>query len=641
MSAGPRPYGSWPSPISAALVAAGGLRLSEIRLDGEDLLWIEGRPAEGGRCAVVRRRRGGAVEEALPPPFSARSGVHEYGGGAMMATGGSLIFTNQSDQRLYRLDPGGEPRPLTPPGPRRHADTVAVPRRRLLITVVEDHSGPGVDNRIEALAETGGAGRVLISGSDFYAAPRASPDGGRLAWLQWNQPAMPWDGAELWTGALSAAGGLEDVRQVAGGPEDAVFQPDWSPDGVLHFVGERTGWWNLYRWDGLKAEPVAPMEAECGRPMWVLGMSTYAFAGADRIALCACRDGIWSLHVIERSTGARRQVPLPFTELGHHIAAAGALVALDAGGPDTPMSVVTVDLDRGTHEIVRRSSSVSVGPDRLSTFETVDFPAAGGATAHGLLYRPRVPAGIEVDPEERPPLLVRAHGGPTAAAGSALDPVVQYWTSRGFAFLDVNYAGSTGYGRAYRRRLDGLWGVADVQDCVDGARFLAGRGDADGERLLITGGSAGGFIVLSALTFHRAFAAGASHYGIGDIEALVLETHKFEARYFDQLIGPYPQSRDLYRERSPLQHVHRLRTPVILFQGLEDAVVPPNQAETMHRAVADQGVPCALLEFAGEQHGFRQKATIERVLGAELYFYARVLGFEPPAGVEPVAVRNL
>lgn len=619
-------------------MAAGGLRLSDIRVLGEDILWVEGRPAEGGRCAVMRRRPGGRCEELLPPELSARSAVHEYGGGALAIASGHIIVTNQADQRLYRIEPGAEPRPLTAEGPLRHADGAVLPGGALAV-VVEDHSTQPPVNRLDLIAEDG-ARRVLVSDRDFYASPRPSPDGSRLAWLQWDHPLMPWDGAELWTGEITPEG-IADAHHVAGGPTESVFQPEWSPDGVLHLVTDRTGWWNLHRVTGGTIEPVAPMEAECGRPLWVLGLSTYAFCDGGRIALCACRDGSWSLEVVDGQTRARTPLPLPFTDLGRYVRSAGRAVVLDAGGPHLPTSIVRVDLDTGAHEVIRRSSDISLDPDRVSLPETVHFPTRDGSRGQAFLHRPAPPEGVEADPAEPPPLLVHAHGGPTSAAGTALDPAIQYWTTRGFAVLDVNYAGSTGHGRAYRERLAGLWGVADVADCVDAAAHVAQRGDADPHRLLITGGSAGGYVVLCALAFHDVFAAGASHYGIGDTESLARETHKFEARYLDRLIGPYPEQRRLYRQRSPLHHAGAVRGAVILFQGEEDPIVPPEQARTMFEAVAAHGVPCALLSFPGEQHGFRRQETISRVLQAELFFHLRILGLEPPPGLEPVAITNL
>jgi dipeptidyl aminopeptidase/acylaminoacyl peptidase len=391
------------------------------------------------------------------------------------------------------------------------------------------------------------------------------------------------------------------------------------------------------------------MEAECGRPQWVFGLTTYAFLGAETVALCSCRNGVWSLLSVDRRSGAITRVDTPFTDLGHYLAAERGRVFVDAGGPTQPLAIVSIEMATGDVEVVRSSTAVPLDPGSVSKYRSVTFASGverasgdspGEATAHGFFYAPRLDS-VQPLEDERPPLLVRAHGGPTSAASTALDPIVQYWTSRGIAVLDVNYGGSTGYGRDYRRRLDGEWGVVDVADCVAGARALAERGDVDGSRLLITGGSAGGFVVLCALAFHETFAAGASHYGVADIETLARDTHKFEARYFDGLIGPYPGCADLYRKRSPIHSVENINSPVILFQGVDDLIVPANQAETMFAALRARGMVCAYLAFPGEQHGFRQRSTIEKVMEAELYFYARVLGFEVPAELQPIDIVNL
>ncbi|MFN2569944.1 MAG: prolyl oligopeptidase family serine peptidase [Candidatus Dormibacteria bacterium] len=633
------PYGAWRSPLSAEMVAAGGLRISDIHVDEGEILWIEGRPADGGRCAVVRRTVDGRTVDVLPDAYSARSAVHEYGGGALAVADGTVFFTNQSDQRIHLTRSGLGPVPLTAPGPRRHADLTPIPGIPRILAVLETHGPTSVTNQIISVPTDGGAMTITVSGSDFYAHARPSPDGRRVAWLQWDQPAMPWDGCELWLADLDPQGMATAARRVAGGPEEAVLQPEWSPDGFLHFITDRTGWWNLHRWDDAAVVPVAPMEAECGRPMWVFGMSTYAFAGAEHIALCAARGGTWELLLVERTSGRVTPIPLPFTEMGHHVRAAAGRLVLDAGGPELPMSIVTVELGTGEHEIIRRSSDLVLGADIVSRFQRVEFPTTDSSTGHGLLYLPRS-SPDEGHGAERPPLLVRAHGGPTSAAGTALDPVVQYWTTRGFAVLDVNYRGSTGYGRAYRQHLRGGWGIVDVQDCVDAAGYLVALREVDGSRLLITGASAGGYVVLSALTFHDDFAAGASHYGIGDTEALAEETHKFEARYLDGLIGPYPDCREEYRMRSPVNFIERVRAPTILFQGTEDAIVPLRQAEDMFSALRSNGVPCALLLFEGEQHGFRRQATIRRVLESELYFFCRALDIEPADRLEAVPIEN-
>jgi dipeptidyl aminopeptidase/acylaminoacyl peptidase len=515
--------------------------------------------------------------------------------------------------------------------------------------VREDHTGAGeAVNTIVAVALDGGReAEVLVEGNNFYSTPRLSPDGARLAWLTWNHPNMPWDGTELWVGTIGASGAIESSERIAGGPEESIFQPEWSPEGVLHFVSDRTGWWNLYRWlvnppeagDGGRAEALHPMPAEFGLPQWVFDMRTYGFASASQIICVYQSEGIDHLALLDTSSGAFETLETPYSLYEYPCVAAGQAVFV-GGSPTEQPAIVRFDLATRRTEVLRRSSQVTVDPGYISAPQAIEFPTEGGLTAHAFFYPPRnrdytAPAG------ERPPLLVMSHGGPTGATEAVLDLRKQYWTSRGIAVLDVNYGGSTGYGRAYRQRLNGQWGVVDVNDCVNGARYLARRGDVDGNRLAITGGSAGGYTTLCALTFRDDFRAGASHFGISDLEALAQDTHKFESRYGDRMIGPYPERKDLYYERSPIHFTSRLECPVILFQGLEDKVVPPNQAELMVEALRAKGLPVAYVTFEGEQHGFRKAENIKRALDAEFYFYARVFGYQPAEWIEPVPIENL
>ncbi len=636
------PYGSWKSPITADLIVTETIGLGQIGLDGDDVYWSEMRPAEGGRYVLVRRTPDGRTGDVTPSPFNARTRVHEYGGGATVVADGTTYFSNWEDQRLYRQDPGGQPRPITPEAALRYADPVVDRGRGRMVCVREDHTVAGREavNAIVSLALDGsGNARVLASGNDFYAAPRLSPDGSRLAWLTWNHPNMPWDGTELWVGELRADGSLGRAAHVAGGSAESIFQPEWSPDGVLHFVSDRTGWWNLYRWRDGRAEPLAEMAAEFGLPQWVFGESTYGFASAERIICAYSEGGTWHLADLDTATGRLTPIDTPYSEIGA-VRVGPDRAMLLAGSPTEPRSVVQLDLATGQCEVLRRSSGVPVDPGYLSPPQPIEFPTEDGLSAHAFFYPPRNRDYV-APPGERPPLLVISHGGPTGATSSTLDLDVQYWTSRGIAVLDVNYGGSTGYGRAYRQRLEGRWGVVDVDDCANGARCLVARGAVDGDRLIIRGGSAGGYTTLCALTFRDVFQAGASYYGVSDLTALAQETHKFESRYLDRLIGPYPERADLYRERSPIHFTDRLSCPVIFFQGLEDPVVPPSQAESMVEALRAKGLPVAYVPFEGEQHGFRRAEHIKRALEAELYFYAQVFGFELAEPVEPVPIENL
>jgi dipeptidyl aminopeptidase/acylaminoacyl peptidase len=622
------PYGAWPSPITSKSIASGSIGLGGVVLDGDDLWWTEARSSEGGRVVVVRQRADGTVEEVLPDPYNARSRVHEYGGGAVTIAGGVVFFVDFRDQVIHRVKPGEAPEPLTEAGPWRFASIVPDDRRGCLIAVRESHGEAGPPtNDIVAVPLDGGPLRVLASGHDFYGAPKLSPDGEALVWLTWDLPAMPWDATTLWRADFLPDGSLGEPVAVAGGMGEAVFQPEFAPDGTLHFVSDRgAGWWNHHALRDGVVEMLCRDEAEYGRPSWSLSSATYAIDEEGRLLTCRIENGLTRLGEIRG--GVFQSLDLPFTEFGPPSVSAGRL-AVNAASATEPWRIILVDLSTGAWETIRRS--VSEVPDKgyLSTPEPIDFATGSGeaTVAHAFYYPPR--NDDVTPPEGPPPLIVRGHGGPTGAASPAFSLAIQYWTSRGFAVLDVNYRGSTGWGRAYREALYGQWGVADVEDVVKGAEAMVARGLADPSRLAIRGGSAGGYTVLAALAFHDTFTAGCSLYGIGDLEALATDTHKFESRYLDQLIGPYPERRDLYRARSPIHHTENLAAPVIFFQGLDDKVVPPNQAEAMVAALQGKNVPVAYIPFEGEGHGFRKAENIRRALDGELSFYGQIWGFEP------------
>jgi dipeptidyl aminopeptidase/acylaminoacyl peptidase len=632
-------YGTWTSPISAARATAGSLRLEHLVLDGDDVYWVEGRASEGGRAVVVRRTSDGRTSDVTPLGFNVRSRVHEYGGAAYTVYRGAVYFSNFADQRVYRQAGIGQPEPLTREGC-FYADYRADERRQRLICVREDHTGSGREpvNSIAAIGWSGGE-TVLVSGADFYSDPSVSPDGRRLAWLQWRHPNMPWDGTELWTAAIDTSGAIVDREMVAGGRAESIFQPEWSRDGRLYFVSDRTGWWNLYRSArGGGVEAMCPMAAEFGKPQWTFSESSYAFVTADRLVVTYCERGRWRMALLE--TDPRRFEPLDLRlEPTDGVVANTRDVFFIGGSPSEPAAVARVSVAAAEVEIVRSSRPDSLDRSWISLAEPLVFPSAD-RDVQAFYYPPTNPDFVA--PEgERPPLLVVSHGGPTSAAEDLLDERLQFWTSRGFAIVDVNYSGSSGLGRDYRNRLKGQWGVVDVADCVNAARHLVATGQADPERLAIRGGSAGGYTTLAALTFFDCFRAGASYYGISDIEVLARDTHKFESRYLETLVGPYPAARDLYRERSPIHFTDRLNAALILFQGLEDKVVPPNQSEMMADAVRRKGLPVAYVAFEGEQHGFRRAENIVRSLEAELYFYGAVFGFTPADEIAPVAIDNL
>lgn len=635
-------YGSWKSPISSDLVSSATIHFGEIRLDGTDVYWSEVRPAEKGRTVIVRRSGNGACEDLTPAEMSARTRAHEYGGGDFTVRDGVLFFSNFRDQRLYRLDRTGDLRPVTPEGKHRFADGLVDSIRNRIICVREDHSAEGHEpvNTITALSlDGGGVSEVLVSGNDFYSSPRLSPDGSRLAWITWNHPNMPWDGTELWVAEIGSDGSLAEKQLVAGGPTESIFQPEWSPDGVLHFVSDKTGWWNLFCWEKGSIRPLTEMEAEFGEPQWVFGLSTYGFASPDHLICSYTAKGLWRLARLHTRTRELESIEVPFSDI-ESLRVSGGKAVFIGGSPSRTTCVAELNLESRDVRIHRRSAAISIHQDNLSVPEAIEFPTEGRRTAHALFYPP-TNAEYEGPPEERPPLIVVSHGGPTSAATASLKLTLQYWTSRGFAVLDVNYGGSSGYGRPYRDRLKGRWGVVDVDDCTNGARYLVEKGLVDSRRLGIRGGSAGGYTTLCALTFRDVFKVGASYFGVSDLEALAKDTHKFESRYLDSMVGPYPERQDLYRERSPIHHVDRLSCPVIFLQGLEDRVVPPNQAETMVGALRAKGVPVAYVPFEGEQHGFRRSESIKRALESEQYFVSKVFGIEPGDSLEPVSIDNM
>ncbi len=637
------PYGSWKSPITSDLIVAESITFAEIVLDGNDIYWVESRPSEGGRYVVVRWMPDGKTLDVTPPPFNARTRVHEYGGGAVAIADGVVYFSNFADQRLYRQQPGGAPVPLTPAEDLRYADGVIDRGRRRMYCVREDHTGAGeaVNTIVRLDLEKGGPGDVMVVGGDFYSSPRLSPDGSELAWTTWNHPRMPWEGTELWVGDIWADGAVRSARKVAGGVTESILEPQWSPDGVLYFVSDRTGWWNLYRERGGRIEAVCPMEAEFSGPPWTFGVAHYGFGARGRIVCAYNQKGTWRTAGIDPATGTLVNTPSPFTAIGRAgLKVSPKHIVLSAGSATQGETLVVHTFGTQETKPLRRSSGVRVDAGYLSEPEPIEFPTDGGKTAHAFFYRPKNKDYVAPS-TERAPLLVISHGGPTSATSSMLSLQIQYWTSRGIGVVDVNYGGSSGYGTEYRRRLEGQWGVVDVNDCVNAARYLVKRGDADERRLMIRGGSAGGYTTLAALTMTDVFKAGASYYGLSELETFVKDTHKYESRYLESLIGPYPARKDLYAQRSPLTHVDKLSCPLIMFQGLEDKIVPPNQAELMLGVLRAKGLPVAYVPFEGEQHGFRRAENIKRSLDAELYFYSRVFGFELAEPVEPVAIENL
>ena len=652
------PYGSWDSTFSPRALVEEVVRLAYPLVTKAATYWVEQRPAEGGRQVVVRLRRsdGAEAQDLFGVGFNARTSVHEYGGRPYTVAGDAVYFSNHADQRLYRVTPESEPVPITPapnaPRAVRFAAPVATPDGRHLFAVRERHRVPdmatGVENDVVVVPTDGSVEpRPVVSARDFFSHVNVSPDGSRLCWVAWDHPRMPWDGTELWEAEIGANLSLSQPRLVAGGPEESVTQPSYLPDGRLLFVSDRTGWWNLYATEPAGGDPrlLGRMSADLAGPDWALGMSSYAVLGDGAIVATWFDEGYGRLGILTPGLSRFEEIITPFTGFSHLRAGAdGRSVVMVAGSSTAPPALVRVIPRRGDGDhdagVDTLASSVRRPPDpaQLSAAEPIEFPTSGGTRAHALYYPPHNPA-FEPPPGERPPLIVRCHGGPTGAVSPVLDYGVQFWTSRGFAVVDVDYGGSSGHGRAYRERLRGQWGIVDVEDCVHAARFLAATDRADPDRLVIRGASAGGYTTLCALTFHDVFAAGADCWGVADVEALSAESHKFELHYNDSLIGPWPEASETYRARSPVHHATRLQTPVIVFQGLDDPIVPPSQSRSIVDALRRNGVPHAYVEYAEEGHGLRKGDNVQHAAAAELYFYGRVLGFTP-CGAAPVDVAH-
>jgi dipeptidyl aminopeptidase/acylaminoacyl peptidase len=631
-----RPYGSWPSPITASSLAQGAITISGAAASGGSIWWSEQRASEGGRTVVLRDGT-----DVTPEGMNARTQVHEYGGGAWWLDGSTLYFTNWTDQRLYRQDEGSAPVAITPepdiPRGLRYADGVVSNDGSAVMCVLERHvEGREATNEIALLPTDGSVGpHDVVSGNDFYSNPRLSPDGTRMAWLEWSHPNLPWDGTFLYVCDVTHEYGIRKAHVVAGAMDESIYQPNWSPDGVLHYISDRNGWWNLYRED--QREAVFATEADIGSPQWVFGQSRYVFSADGSIVCVATRKASETLLVVR--DGRAQEVELPYTQIASLAAMDDGRVLFVATGPTTHQELVALDISSGSVDVIKRTRESSVDRAYISVPEAIEFPSEG-RTAHAFYFAPKNPE-FEGPSGEKPPLVVFSHGGPTGNVYPTLDLGIQFWTSRGFAVVNVNYGGSTGFGRDYRRLLNANWGVVDVEDCVNAARFLVERGDVDGERLAIRGGSAGGFTTLAALVFTDTFKAGANYYGVSDFTPFVEDTHKFESRYLDSLVGAYPEQKQLYYDRSPANFVDRISAPVITFQGTEDAIVPPSQSERVVNALREKKIPCAYITYEGEQHGFRKAENIIHSLESELYFYGRVFGFDPADEIDPVEIENL
>ena len=631
--------GSWKSPITSELIVSQTISISSVAVNQEDIYWLEKRPQEQGRNLLVGLSNKG-VKNFTPAPLSVRSKIHEYGGGAFVIEQNSIYFSNYQDGRIYQQVIGTKPYPLTEKLDRRYGDIIVDSLRNRLICVCEDHKTKGEpQNNLVAIAINTGRIQNLVTGSDFYSSPRLSADGKYLVWLSWNHPDMPWDSSYLWLSELDDDGSILEPKLIAGGEAESICEPRWGRNNTLYFASDRTDWWNLYRRkpDG-KVEILHQKAAEFAYPHWIFGLSTYTIVG-EQIICAYSANGCWHLGSIDLATKQFSEIKTRYTNISD-LQGGDNFVVFIGGSPTETTAVVKLDLDTGQEQILRRTGELQIDPNYLSMPEAIAFPTTNDLTAYAWYYPPQNQDYL-MPPGELPPLVVKSHGGPTAAASVDLNLRIQYWTSRGFGYLDVNYGGSIGYGRQYRQRLDGKWGIVDVDDCVNAAKYLVDRGSVDGDRLVITGSSAGGYTTLAALTFRDMFKAGASYYGVSDLEILAKDTHKFESRYLDRLVGKYPEDREIYQERSPIYFTERLDCPVIFFQGLKDKVVPPNQAEMMFEAIKKKGLPVAYISFEQEAHGFRIADNIKKALDSEFYFYSRVFGFEPADPIEPIEIVNL
>jgi dipeptidyl aminopeptidase/acylaminoacyl peptidase len=635
------PFGTWRSPISAQLISAGATGLSGLASNQHDLFWLEARPLEGGRSVLLRHREGES-EELTPAPFNVRSRVHEYGGGAFLATQRSAFFVNFADQNVYRVDlDSGDIEQITDtPTSERYADLAATPDEGALIAVAERHGLSGqaeAENSLVTIDVATGAITTLTGGHDFYANPRLSPDADQLCYLCWDHPNMPWDGTQLHLADFEDRR-LGPATVVAGGADESILQPTWVAPGHLLFASDRSGWWNLYSYDASGEYCIHPDEAEYAQPPWVFNMRSFALLDARHIACQRIEDGRAQLCILGLDNGLLSPVDSDWSVFDALTVHDGELFYI--GGRADRLSAIVGQQPGSSERTLARAGDLEIDAEWFSTPEPITFPTRDGGQAHGYFYAPHNP-DFEADEETTPPVVVVTHGGPTGMTSVALNLRAQYYTSRGWAVFDVNYGGSSGFGRDYRRRLDAQWGIVDVHDCEDGVAELAASGRIDARRAAIRGGSAGGYTTLAALTFGDRFAAGASHYGIGDLEALARDTHKFESRYLDRLIGPYPEEKQRYLDRSPIHHAEQLDCPVVFFQGLEDAVVPPSQAEAMVEVLRRKGIPVAYVPFEGEQHGFRRAENIVRAIEAEYLFFAKIFDIEPADTIPPLEIENL
>ncbi len=636
-----RPYGAWDSPLTGESMVQSSLRLGQIQVDGDKVFWTEGRPNEKGRTALMRWSISGTIQEYGDPGHDVRTRAHEYGGGAFLTDNSRCFYINNEDQQIYEVIDANKARQITDHQGFRYADLLIDEQRNCLFAIAEDHARTDDVQNMVVRIPLGDNGEqyVIAGGHDFYANPQLSPDGSQLLFITWDLPDMPWDSSQLWLASLDEKGNPEAVECIAGGENESIFQPLWDPDGSIYFVSDRSNWWNLYHYSSGISTCILKMDAEFGLPQWVFGMSTYTILRTgELVATYRELEGSKLIHIDVKNQSFNR-IDVPYSVIDQ-VRGSGDRIAFLGYTDSAPGAVVSMNLKNGELDILQRSSDVEISIRNVSQPKLISFESHPDEATYAWYYPPCNP-DFEAPQHDKPPLIVLSHGGPTAYSSMAFSPGIQFWTLRGFAVVDVNYSGSTGFGRAYRERLKGTWGIRDVEDCAAAAQHLVREGEVDPDRLIIKGSSAGGYTTLAALTFSDVFKAGASYYGVGDLTTLAQDTHKFESRYLDQLVGPYPEAKETYIDRSPLNHADQLKCPVIFLQGLEDPVVPPEQAESMVAALKQNRIPVAYLPFGGESHGFRRATTIVKAIESEYAFYMKVFGITPSGDLEAVEIFNL
>jgi len=633
-------YGSFKSPITSKMLTEGSIKFLDIFVDQDDFFISEMRPQEKGRSAILKFN-GKTFDEVLDKKFNARTKVHEYGGLSFAAKDGDIYFSNFDDQRIYKKNKKNNYIPITDIATDRYANFIIDKKRDLIFAVQEEHLENEVINSVVKIDKDQKV-KKIASGFDFYSSLAMSKEEKKLAFLAWNQPDMPWDGAELWIADIADNGDLKNLKKIAGSQNESIFQPRFANDGSLFFVSDRTNFWNLYRYSNDEIEALYPMDAEFGLPLWVFGMSTYDFYYENDKTFIVCtysKDGKDHLAILDVENKKLKDIKTEFTYISN-LAVKGSCALFIAGSATKPTAIVSLDLKTKKYEILKKSKELNIDIGYISTPEYLKFPTENDKTAY-MIYYPPNNKDYFAKKKEKPPLIVKSHGGPTAQSVAILNLEIQYWTSRGFAFADVNYSGSTGYGREYRQSLYGNWGIADVDDCANAAMYLVKKNLVDENKLIIRGGSAGGYTTLAALTFRNIFKVGASYFGISDLEVFHSDTHKFEAKYDEKLIGPYPEKKQIYFERSPINFIDNLSCPIILFQGEDDKIVPPNQSQMMFDALKKKKLPGAYLLFEKEGHGFRNAQNIQKAIDSELYFYSKIFGFDLPDDIEPIKIENL